>query len=83
MREVRMGVKVREWDIELVVTIALKHSKCQAKPRTYSIHSYRLTLTPSLSHSHTPSLSHTLSFSYTLILSHALSLSRSHPQLAE
>lgn len=81
MREVRMGVKA----IELVVTIALKHSKCQVKPRTYSTHSYRLTLTltdsPSLPHSLTPSLSlsptHILSLSHTLVLSHTLSLSRS------
>lgn len=67
MRELRTGVKARERDMELVVTITLKYSECQVKPRIHSTHS----LLPTHSHSHTPSFSH------------MLSRSRSHPRLAE
>ena len=64
MRELKMGVKAREWDMELVVTIALKYSECQVKPRIHSTHS--LLPTPTHPHSLTlthPSLSHSLSHS--------------------
>ena len=77
MREVRMEVKA----IELVVTIALKHSKCQLNleptlltltdspslPHSLSpTHTHPRSLTSS--HSHTPSFSHTLSRSLALTL---------------
>ena len=77
MREVRMGVKAREWDIEPVVTIALKHSECQVKLRTYSTHPYRLTLTLSLTHTLALSLTHTLALSHPHTLTHPRSLTRS------
>lgn len=84
MRELKMGVKAREWDMELVVTIALKYSECQVKPRIHSTHS--LLPTPTHPHYLTLSLSHT-PHSPTRSLAHSLSRSLahslSHPRLAE
>lgn len=68
MRELRTGVKARERDMELVVTIALKYSECQVKPRIHSTHP----LLPT--HPHSLTFSHTLTHPRSLARSLALAL---------
>lgn len=56
MRELKMGVKAREWEMELVVTITLKYSECRVKPRIHSTHSLLPTHLHSLTLTHPRSL---------------------------